>query len=324
MNRREYITLLGGAAAWPLAAGGQQAALPVVGFLSAGGPSSWSPSAFLKGLSEAGYVESRNVAIEYRWANNDNARLTELAADLVRRRVSVIAAPGSGLAALAGKALTTTIPIVFGTAIDPVQDGLVASLNRPGGNVTGINSMTGELGSKHLGLLRQLVPRATRFAALVNPNTVTAQPMIKDLQTAASALDRELEIVTVRATEDIYAAFASIVQKRTEALVVTTNPLFATHRALLVVLAARHGLPTVYTDRLFPEAGGLMSYGTSIVNLYRQVGIYTGRVLKGEKPADLPVMRATKFELVINLQVAKALDVDIPPTLLALADEVIE
>jgi len=220
--------------------------------------------------------------------------------------------------------VTTKIPIVFGSSIDPVQQGLVASLNRPGGNVTGVNSMTGELGTKHLALLHDLFPRATRFAALVNPNAVTAQPMIRDLQMAATALELQIEIITVSVPQDIYAAFASASQRRSEALVVTTNPLFGAHRALLVVLAARYGLPTIYTDRLFPEAGGLMSYGSNIVDLYRQAGIYTGRVLKGEKPADLPVLQETKFELVINLQVAKALDINIPPTLLAIADEVIE
>ena len=324
MKRRDFITLLGGATAWPLAAGAQQAALPVIGYLHASVPSSYSPSAFLEGLSEAGYVEGRNVAIEYRWANNDNARLPELAADLVHRQVSVIATPGSSLAAHAARAVTTTIPIVFASSIDPVKEGLVASLNRPGGNVTGINSMTGELGSKHLALLHELVPGAVRFAALVNPNAVFSRFMINDLRMAAAALDRQIEIVTASAPQDIYMAFASAEQKRAEALIVTTNPFFGAHRALLVVMAARHRLPTIYTDRLFPEAGGLMSYGSSVVNLYRQAGIYTGRVLKGEKPADLPVMQDTKFELVINLEVARALDIDIPATLLAAADEVIE
>jgi putative ABC transport system substrate-binding protein len=322
MRRRDFITLLGGAAAWPLAARAQP--LPVIGFLHVGAPTSYSPSAFLKGLSEAGYVEGRNVAIEYRWANNDYARLPDLAADLVRRRVSLIATPGSSAAALAAKALTTTIPIVFGSAIDPVQEGLVASLNRPGGNVTGINSMTGELGTKHLALLHELVPGAVRFAALVNANALFRESLVKDLKTAAAALDRQIEIVTVAAPQEIQAAFASALQKRTEAFIVTTNPFFGAHRALLVVLAARYGLPTIYTDRMFPEAGGLMSYGSSVVNLYRQAGIYAGRVLKGEKPADLPVMQDSKFELVINLEVAKALDIVVPATLLALADEVIE
>jgi putative tryptophan/tyrosine transport system substrate-binding protein len=324
LRRRDFITLLGGAAAaWPLAARAQQP-VPVIGFLHAGVPTSYSPSAFLKGLSEAGYVEGRNVAIEYRWANNDNARLPELAADLVRRRVTVIATPGSSIAARAAKALTAAIPIVFGSAIDPVQEGLVASLNRPGGNVTGINSMTGELGSKQLALLRELMPGAVRIAALVNPNTIGGGLMIRDLQAAAAPLERQIVVVTASAPTEIYSAFASAAQERAEAMLVTTNALFGAHRSLLAVLAARHALPTIYTDRIYPEAGGLVSYGSSVVNLYRQAGIYTGRVLKGEKPADLPVMQETKFELVINLQVAKALDIAIPATLLAIADEVIE
>jgi putative ABC transport system substrate-binding protein len=325
MRRRDFITLLGGAAAaWPIAARAQQPAVPVVGFLHAGVPTSYTPSAFLKGLSEAGYVEGRNVTIEYRWANNDNSRLPELAADLVRRRVTVIATPGSSIAAHAAKALTTTIPIVFGAAIDPVQQGLVASLNRPGGNVTGINSMTGELGSKHLALLREVVPGAVRIAALVNPNTLGGGLMIRDLQAAAASLERQIVVVTASALPEIYSAFASAARERAEAMLVTTNPLFGAHRSLLAVLAARRALPTIYTDRIFPEAGGLLSYGSSVVSLYRQAGIYTGRVLKGEKPANLPVMQETKFELVINLQVAKALEIAIPATLLALADEVIE
>jgi putative ABC transport system substrate-binding protein len=242
----------------------------------------------------------------------------------MRHRVSVIASPGSGLAARAAKEATSTIPIVFGTSIDPVQQGLVASFNRPGANVTGINSMSAELAGKHLGLMHELLPRAARFGALVRADTATGYPLIKDLETAAAALERQIEIIAISTPQDIHAAFANGLKKRSEGLVVTTNPLFGTHRWLIAAMAARHGLPTIHPDRLFAEAGGLMSYGASIANLYRQVGIYTGRVLKGEKPADLPVMQEVRFEFVINLQVAKALDIDIPPALLARADEVIE
>jgi putative ABC transport system substrate-binding protein len=273
-------------------------------------------------LSEAGYVEGRNVAIEFSWANNDIARLPELAADLVRRRVAVIATPNGAPAALAAKTATTTIPIVFNSIGDPVQVGLVASFNRPGGNVTGVTSMALDLGPKRLGLLHDLLPVATRFAALVDSNT--ARFAIADLRAAASAIGAQIEVLVANTSGEIDAAFASLLQKRADALMLMTSPLFGARRQQLAALAARHAVPVMYHDRIFTEAGGLMSYGTSLADVYRQVGVYTGRVLKGEKPADLPVLRPTRFEFVINLQTARTLGLDIPPGLLAIADEVIE
>jgi putative ABC transport system substrate-binding protein len=326
MRRREFLTLLcGAAAAWPLAARAQQSAMPVVGLLSLGTPetSAASVDAFRKGLSEAGYVEGQNVAIEYRWALNDSNRLSELAADLVRRRVSVIVAIGA-LAALAAKAATATSPIVFTTGGDPVEFGLVASLNRPGGNLTGINDMGAELVGKQLGLLNGLLPGATRFAVLVNPINKNAEPIVTDLKVAASAIGLQLEVLTAATSRDIDAAFASLVQKRIDAILVSSVPLFLSRRVQLTTLATRHALPAIYSGREYAEAGGLMSYAASRTDQLRQTGIYTGRVLKGEKPADLPVMRAVKFEFVINLQTARTLGIDVPPTLLAIADEVIE
>jgi putative tryptophan/tyrosine transport system substrate-binding protein len=324
MRRRDFVTLLGGAAAgWPLAARAQQPAMPVIGFLYPGVPeaSASQVAAFRKGLSEAGFVEGRNVAIEYRFAYDDNARLPELAADLVRRRVAVIAAPGSTAGALAAKAATTTIPIVFSTGGDPVQVGLVASLNRPGGNVTGIGSMNAELGPKRLGLLHELLPKAERFAALVSARTSLSVP---DLQAAASAIGLPIEFLPAATNRDIEMAFATLVQKRVDGLLVQPTPLFDNRRVQLVTLAAHHRLPTMYAFRDHVEAGGLMSYGSSAADRDRQVGVYVGRILKGEKPADLPVMRAVRFEFVINLQTARLLGIAVPPTLLATADEVIE
>jgi ABC-type uncharacterized transport system substrate-binding protein len=325
-TRRNFITLLGGAAAWPLAARAQQPALPVIGYLYAGAPEPTAHlmAAFRKGLSDAGYVEGQNVAIEYRFAQNEFDRLPELAADIVRRRVAVITTPGSTPAALAAKAATMTIPIVFGIGADPVQAGLVASLNRPGGNVTGISSMNLELGAKRLGLIHELVPGAARFAVLVDPNSPATEPLIKDVQAAASAIGRQVEVLTASTNREIDTAFASLVPKRVDALVLTPGPLFNNRRVQLATLAVRHAMPTIYSSREFAEAGGLMSYGPSVMEEFRQVGIYTGRVLKGEKPADLPIIRATKFEFVINLQTARALGIAVPPTLLARADEVIE
>jgi putative ABC transport system substrate-binding protein len=327
MKRREFIRLLGGAAAWPLAAHAQQPAMPVVGSLSAGSP---EPSAdrmmeFRKGLGEAGYVEGRNLAIEYRWAYNDNGRLPELAADLIRRRVAVIAIPGGATAATrAAKAATTTVPIVFGTVFDPVETGLVPSLNRPGGNVTGVAYMGAELAAKQLGLLHELLPAAARFAALVYPDSALTGPVVTDLQAAASSLGRQIEVLTAASNREIDTAFATLAQKRVEALLVIPHVLFNNRRVQLVTLATHHAVPTVYWARDFTEIGGLMSYGSSTRDQYRQVGIYVGRVLKGEKPADLPILRPTKFELVINLQTARTLALDVPATLLAIADEVIE
>jgi putative tryptophan/tyrosine transport system substrate-binding protein len=326
IRRREFITLLGGAAAWPLAARAQQPIMPLIGFLHNGSPEV-TPSllaGFRKGLSETGYIEGRNVAIEYRWGYNDNDRLPELAADLVRRRVSVIATPNGEDAARAAKAATTTIPIVSQFTGDPVQAGLVSSFNRPGGNVTGVTSLTQELAAKRLGLLHELLPRAARFAVLVNPNNPAANVAITNAQAAALTMGLQVEVLTAGTNREIDMAFASILQKEAKALLLTGSPLFGARRLQLTMLAARHGVPIMYHDRLFAEAGGLMSYGTSFADIYRQVGVYTGRVLKGEKPADLPVMQPTKFELVINLQAARIIGIDVPPTLLALADEVIE
>jgi len=327
MKRREFITLFGGAAAvLPLTAGAQQAVMPVVGFVYPGVPelSTGIVAAFRKGLNEAGFIEGRNVTVEFRFAYNDNARLPELAADLAQRRVAVIATPGSTPSALAAKAATTTIPIVFGIGPDPVEIGLVASLNRPGGNITGVSSMNAELGAKRLGLLHELLPTAVRFAVLVNPNNRNAESLTRDAQATASAISRQVEILPASNTREIDAAFVSLLQKRADALLVSPDPLFDSRRVQLVTLATHHRLPTIYSFRENVEIGGLMSYGSSAAERDRQVGIYTGRILKGEKAAELPVIRAAKFEFVINLQTAKVLGLNVPQALLATADEVIE
>jgi ABC-type uncharacterized transport system substrate-binding protein len=327
MKRRDFITLLGGAAAWPLAARAQQPAMPVVGFLYPGAPelSTGIVAAFRKGLGETGFVEGRNVAVEFRFAYNDNARLPELAADLVRRRVAVIVTPGSTPASLAAKAAAATIPIVFSIGPDPVEIGLVASLNRPGGNVTGISSMTAQVGAKRLAFLHELLPGAVRLAILVNPNSPpVTQATVKDVETAAAAVGRQIEILAAGSPRDIDAAFASLEQKRVEGLLVNPDPFFDNRRVQLVTLAAHQRLPTIYPFREHVEIGGLMSYGSSATERDRQVGVYAGRILKGEAPGNLPVVRAAKFELVINLQTARALRLDVPATLLAQADEVIE
>jgi putative ABC transport system substrate-binding protein len=327
IGRRKFISALGSATlASPFAAHAQQPAMPLVGFLHAGAPEPFASrvAAFREGLSEAGFVEGRNVAIEFRWAQGDNNRLPELAADLVRRGAAVIAALSTAAPALAAKNATTTIPTVFYIGGDPVQAGLVASLNRPGGNVTGITSMNGELGAKQLGLLHELLPAAALFAVLVNPTNPGAEPLTRDVQAAAVAVGQKIELLTASTNHEIDTAFASLLQKRADAILVGPDALFNSRRVQLVTLATRHKVPAIYWTREFAEAGGLMSYGTSVVELYRQVGIYTGRILKGEKPADLPVMRVAKFEFVINLQTAMTLGIEIPTTLLARADEVIE
>jgi putative tryptophan/tyrosine transport system substrate-binding protein len=327
MRRREFISLLGGAASWPVAARAQQTTMPVVGYLYAGsaGPNANLAEAFRKGLRETGYIEGQNVTIEYRWADNVLDRLPELAADLVRLRVTVIATPGSAAAALAAKAATAKIPIIFGIGTDAVQAGLVASLNRPGGNITGVSYMQAELAAKQIGLLHELLPEATRFAVLVNPtNPLVTGPIVTDLEAATSAIGGQIEFHPASTIRDIDTAFGRLIQKRADALLVSPGPLFGNRRVQLATLAARHALPTMYYDREFAEVGGLMSYGTSLSDQYRQTGIYTGRALKGERPADLPVLRATNFEFVINLQTARTLGLEVPPTLLARADEVIE
>ena len=272
-------------------------------------------------MSETGYIEGQNVSIEFRWAHNQNERLPDLAADLISRRVAAIVTPGSLLAPIAAKAATNSIPIVFSIGGDPVEVGLVSSFNRPGGNVTGISSMNVELGSKRLGLLHELQPKAGRFAVLA---CHAATPPVRDVQAGASTIGAEVEVIYATTNGDIDAAFASMRQKRIDALVLTPGPLFNNNRVQIAILAARYAIPAIYSSREFAAAGGLMSYGPSITEEFRQAGIYAGRVLKGEKPADMPVMRSTKFELVINLKTAKALGLEVPPTLLARADEVIE
>jgi putative ABC transport system substrate-binding protein len=325
MQRRDFITLLGGAAtAWPLAARAQQGALPVIGYLSAGAPESGAGSlaAFRKGLSEIGFAEGRNVSIEYRWGNSFD-RMAELTADLISRRVAVIAAIGA-TSARTSKAATATIPIVFQTAGDPVQLGLVASLNRPSGNVTGVTSMGGEITGKRLGILYELLPRAARFAMLVDPTGLVADSSIAEVQRAALSIARQVDVIPATTNREIEEAFAVLVQRRTDALLLTSGSLLTNRRVQIVSLAAHHRLPTLHTERVAVEIGGLMSYGPDTADSYRQVGLYTGRILKGEKPADLPVMQPTKFEFVINLQTARLLGLTVPPTLLAVADEVIE
>ena len=327
MTRREFITLLGGTAlAWPVAARAQQPAMPVVGFLSPGlpEPSSFLVAAFREGLKEASYVEGQNVIIEYRWAKGHYDQLQRLAADLVRRQVAVIAATGGTISAQAAKAATTTIPIVFNVGDDPIKSGLVASFNRPGGNITGVNTLSPVLEAKRLGLLRELVPQATLVAVLLNPTNPDAELQRRNLQAAASAIGQQLRIFNASSETDFDMAFGALVQQRADALLVGNDVFFTNRREEIVTLASRHAIPAIYAFRSFAESGGLMSYSTNLVEVYRQVGLYVGRVLKGEKPGDLPVVQPTRFELVINLKTAKALGVKISDNLLSLADEVIE
>jgi putative tryptophan/tyrosine transport system substrate-binding protein len=325
MKRRKFITLLGGAATtWPLAAAAQQSAMPVVGFLNHGLPDE-RVRGLRQGLGEAGYIEGRNVAIEFQWANNEINRLPELVSDLIYRRVAVIVAAMSTPAALAAKAATTTIPIVFGVGGDPVTEGLVASFNHPGGNITGIAIRNWELGGKRVGLLHELSPGVAPFAVLLNPDVpAVTEPVIKNVQAAASAIGRRIEVFYARSNREIDVAFASIVRKQASAVIIGPDGLLRNRRVQLVNLASRHALPAIYPWREAVEIGGLMSYGSDFTDAFRLVGIYAGRILKGEKAGDLPVQQPTKFELVINLQTAKTIGIEIPATLLASADEVIE
>jgi putative tryptophan/tyrosine transport system substrate-binding protein len=328
MRRREFITLLGSATAtaWPLAANAQQSAMPVVGFLSARSPgeSASALAAFRQGLGETGYFEGKNVTIEYRWAEGRYDRLPALAAELVSRQVAVIAATGGEPSPLAAKAATTTIPIVFSLGGDPVEARLVASLNQPGGNLTGTTLMAVEMAPKRLGILRQLIPNASTVAILVNTKYQTTAAEVRNVEDAARALGIKISVLNASTEDEIDTAFTTIVQQKADALIIGTEPFLLGQRDQLVRLAARHSIPTIYFVREFADAGGLLSYGPSIANGYRQVGVYTGRILGGAKPAELPVLQPTSFQLFINLKTARALRLNVPATLLATADEVIE
>jgi len=327
MRRREFITLVGGAAAgWPLVARAQQPAMPVVGILGTTTPDDFADrvAAFREGLKEVGYVEGQNVVIEYRWPEGHYDRLPTLASDLVRRQVAVIAAVGGEPSALAAKAATTTIPIVFSIGGDPIRVGLVSNLNRPGGNITGVNFFQSDIGAKRLGLMHELLPKATVIGFLVNPTFTDAEAEISDANEAAVRLGMQTHIVEAHMVDEFDTAFATLVQQKVEAILLANDAFFLRERGRLIALAARYGMAAVYNWREFAADGGLMSYSPSLTQGYRQVGIYTGRILKGEKPADLPVQQPTKFEFVINLKTAKALGLTFPSGLIAIADEVIE
>ena len=326
MRRREFIRFLGGAAAtWPLAVRAQQPTLPIVGFVAGGSPDANRVAAFRRGLDEAGYIEGRNAAVEYHWLEGRYGRLPSLMADLVLRRVAVIATPASQPATLAAKAATTTIPIVFAVSDDPVKLGLVDSLARPGGNATGINFFATEVVAKRLGLLHELVPKAVRIAVLVNPaNASITEATLRDLPEAARALGLQISVLNASTSREIEAAFGTLARERPDALFVAGDAFFGSRRVQFVTLTAFNRIPAAFVSREYVAVGGMMSYGTSLDDMYRQVGIYTGNILKGAKPADLPVVQSTKFEFVINLQTARLLGIDVPETLLATADEVIQ
>jgi putative ABC transport system substrate-binding protein len=326
MRRREFIMLLGGAAAsWPLAARAQQVAMPVVGFLrdSRAAGSGFLVEGLRKGLAEAGFVEGRNLTIDFAWTEDQSERLSALAAELVGRHVPVIVSSALN-ATIAAKAATSTIPVVFAINNDPVASGLVASLNRPGGNLTGVSYLSGELGAKRLGLMHEMVPKVTDFAVLAHPTYPSSAPFISDVETAARSLGLRIEVFNASTESEIDTAFAALSAHRLGALLVANNPLFTTRRERMIALAGRYAVPTMYVQREFADAGGLISYGTSLIDVYRLVGSYAGRILKGDKPADLPVIQPTKFELVINLKTAKALGLTIPSGVMAITDEVIE
>ena len=327
MKRRTFVAGLGSAAAWPVVARAQPKQMPVVGFIAAESSDRNTdlPAAFRRGLNEAGFIEGRDVAIEYRWANLQLDRLPSLAADLVRRQVAVIAATGSVATALAAKQATTTIPIVFNIGVDPVKEGLVAAFNKPGGNITGITSVNNQLGTKWVGLMHELLPNATRFAVLADPkDPMNVVAMITDMQRGAAALGLQLEVLYASTSRELETSIVDVKQKQAAALMITPSALFLDQRAQIATLASRDGVPAIYANRNFPAAGGLMSYGSNWTDTFRQSGIYCGRILRGEKPSNLPVMQPTQFELVINLKTAKALGITIPETMLATADEVIQ